>query len=172
MPQSNPKRPPKEFTGRHMLYITLAFFSVIIGVNVLMAVVASRSWTGLVVKNSYVASQNFNAELAAAKSQSARGWTGAIGYKNGGLEFNVHDKSGRPVLLDDVVAHIGRPAYESEDRTLNLAMTSSGTYHVPINFEPGPWQISVRGHNEFGPYRLDTRINVAAGQIQNGSRQQ
>ena len=51
---------PKEFTGRHMLAIMLAFFGTIIAVNLVMAIFASRSWTGLVVKNSYVASQEFN----------------------------------------------------------------------------------------------------------------
>ena len=38
----------------------LAFFGVIIAVNVVMATLASTSWTGLVVENSYVASQEFN----------------------------------------------------------------------------------------------------------------
>jgi nitrogen fixation protein FixH len=40
----------KEFTGRHMLLIMIAFFGVIIAVNITMAVVARQSWTGLVAK--------------------------------------------------------------------------------------------------------------------------
>ena len=54
------ERKPAEFTGRHMLAIMLAFFGVIIAVNLVMATLASKSWTGLVVKNTYVASQQFN----------------------------------------------------------------------------------------------------------------
>ncbi len=170
MYQGNHRRSPKEFTGTHMLLMMVAFFGVIVGVNVMMAVVASRTWTGLVVKNSYVASQNFNDQLAAAKSQSDRGWSGAIIYKENSLKFGVLDKTGRPVLLNNVVAHIGRPAFESEDRTLNLEHISNGAYQADVKLEPGPWQLSVRGHNESGPYRLDTRINIAPGQTQNGSR--
>ncbi|TGV41583.1 cytochrome oxidase, partial [bacterium M00.F.Ca.ET.168.01.1.1] len=39
---------PREFTGRHMLVIILAFFGVVIAVNLTMATLASTSWTGLV----------------------------------------------------------------------------------------------------------------------------
>ncbi|MER8389332.1 FixH family protein [Mesorhizobium sp. M1380] len=38
----------------------LAFFATIIIVELTMAVLASRSWTGFVVKNSYVESQEFD----------------------------------------------------------------------------------------------------------------
>lgn len=172
MHQSNHSRTPKEFTGTHMLLMIVAFFGVIVSVNVTMAVVASRTWTGLVVKNSYVASQDFNDQLAAAKSQSARGWSGAIVYEENSLKFSVLDKTGRPLLLNNVVAHIGRPAFENEDRTLNLEHVSNGAYQTYVKLEPGPWQLSVRGSNDAGPYRLDTRINIAPGQTQNGSRHQ
>lgn len=48
------------FTGYHMIACVVSFFAVIIFANVTMAWFASSSWTGLVVKNSYVASQQFN----------------------------------------------------------------------------------------------------------------
>ncbi|RWK14298.1 FixH family protein, partial [Mesorhizobium sp.] len=51
---------PRVFTGRHMLAIILAFFGVVIAVNLTMATLANTSWTGLVVENTYVASQQFN----------------------------------------------------------------------------------------------------------------
>ena len=76
-----PTTQPKPFTGRHMLFAMLAFFGVIIAVNLTMAAFATKSWTGLVVKNSYVASQAFNRELEQAKVQAARGWTGDITYR-------------------------------------------------------------------------------------------
>ncbi len=66
-----PTPQPKPFTGRHMLFAMLAFFGVIIAVNLTMAVFATKSWTGLVVKNSYVASQAFNRELEQAKVQES-----------------------------------------------------------------------------------------------------
>ena len=63
-----------EFTGRHMLGIMLAFFATVIAVNVTMAMFASKSWTGFVVRNSYVASQEFNER----SEERRRPWDGTV----------------------------------------------------------------------------------------------
>ena len=55
----------KELTGRKVFAIMATGFSVIIGVNITMAYSAISTFPGLVVKNSYVASQNFDRELSA-----------------------------------------------------------------------------------------------------------
>ncbi|MGE3830257.1 MAG: FixH family protein, partial [Parvibaculaceae bacterium] len=62
-------------TGRFVFVLLVAFFGVIIAVNVTMAVFASRTWTGLVVENGYVASQHFNSELEQLRRQDKLGWT-------------------------------------------------------------------------------------------------
>ena len=54
----------RPFTGGHMLAVMVVFFGVVISVNVFLAVVANTSWTGFVVENSYVASQEFNHKAA------------------------------------------------------------------------------------------------------------
>src|SRR5690606_10441379 len=68
----------REFTGRHMLLVMVAFFGVIITVNVTMAVLATRSWTGLVVGHTYVASQEFNERTERGRAQMALGWQPAL----------------------------------------------------------------------------------------------
>ncbi|NJR13875.1 MAG: hypothetical protein HC779_06455, partial [Phyllobacteriaceae bacterium] len=60
--------------GYHMLAIFVAFFGVIVAVNLTMARFAVTHWTGLVVKNSYVASQNYNGWLRQAAASKALGW--------------------------------------------------------------------------------------------------
>lgn len=65
----------KTFTGRHITIILLTFFGVVIAVNLTMATFATRTFGGVVVENSYVASQNFNEWLDAAKRQDELGWT-------------------------------------------------------------------------------------------------
>jgi len=64
----------RAFTGRHMAAIMVAFFGVVIGVNLLNARLASSTFGGEVVENSYVASQDFNRWLAEAKAEKALGW--------------------------------------------------------------------------------------------------
>lgn len=53
----------------------IAFFGVVIAVNLTMAAFATRTFGGVVVENSYVASQKYNGWLAAAKRQDRLDWT-------------------------------------------------------------------------------------------------
>ena len=61
----------KPITGRKVFAIVASAFAVIIGVNIFMAVSAVRTFPGLEVQNSYVASQSFDADREA---QEALGW--------------------------------------------------------------------------------------------------
>ncbi len=56
------------FTGYHMAAIMVSFFGVVIAVNFTMAWYATSSWSGLVVENTYVASQQFNSRAAAMRA--------------------------------------------------------------------------------------------------------
>ena len=145
-----------------MLFAMLAFFGVIITVNLTMAAFATRSWTGLVVKNSYVASQAFNRELEQAKVQAARGWTGDIIYHNGAVVLALTDKAGQPVVLDTSIVQIGRPAFEQEDHRVVMVHQGNGIYHAKDKLRPGIWQVSVRGTSSQGDYRLDSRLIIKA----------
>jgi len=62
------------FTGRHAAAIIVGFFGVIILVNLTMARFATSTFGGIVVENSYVASQEFNRWLEEAEVQRALGW--------------------------------------------------------------------------------------------------
>ena len=73
----------RTFTGWHMAAITSSFFAVIIAVNLTLAFFASTSWTGLVVANSYVASQNFNRDAEIARQQRALGWQVNLTFNRG-----------------------------------------------------------------------------------------
>lgn len=68
----------RRFTGRHMTMVMVAFFAVVIGVNVTMARYAIGTFGGTVVENSYVASQRYNEWLAQARRQTALGWTPVV----------------------------------------------------------------------------------------------
>ena len=68
----------KSFTGRHMTIILVAFFGVVIAVNFTMARLASSTFGGTVVDNSYVASQHYNELLAKAEAQDRLGWQPSV----------------------------------------------------------------------------------------------
>jgi nitrogen fixation protein FixH len=64
----------KKFTGKHMAMVFVGGFGVVIAVNLLMASFAVSGFHGVVVENSYVASQKYNGWLAKAESSRALGW--------------------------------------------------------------------------------------------------
>lgn len=161
----NVQRPakPGEFTGWHMLAIMVAFFGVIVSVNMTMAVFAGRTWTGLVVKNSYVASQNFNEEIAAAKAQKARGWQSTLTYRDGVISFKLEDRDRQPIIYDDLTLFFGRPAFEQSDGSVKLRHVGGGRYRAEHALAAGTWALKVVGANGNLAYRRDSRLFVRAG---------
>ncbi len=129
----------KELTGRHVLMIALAAFGTIIAVNVLLAVYAVRSFPGLEVKNSYVASQSFDRERAA---QEALGWTVLPDYDGKVLTLKLRGRDGLPVRAESLTATIGRTTHMRDDITPQF-MYENGAYHVPLDLAPGQWNIHV-----------------------------
>lgn len=154
---------PFRFTGTHMLACLIAFFGVIIAVNFTMATLASKSWTGLVVKNSYVASQKYNSVLADAARQAQRGWNSSLAYENGELAFDLKDKDGRTVKLDAVVVSLGRPAFEQQDQKLNLIALANNRFGVPVKLADGTWMLRIDAKGAQGEYRRDLRLFVRDG---------
>ncbi|MFZ1743561.1 MAG: FixH family protein [Pontixanthobacter sp.] len=67
-------RRTKPFTGKHAALILVCFFGVVFAVNFTMASYASSTFGGLMVENSYVASQEFNGWLDKAEAQRSLGW--------------------------------------------------------------------------------------------------
>jgi len=71
----------RPFTGRHATLILIAFFGTIAAVNFTMARFATSTFGGIVVENSYVASQEYNRWLAEAEAQRALGWDAVTAWR-------------------------------------------------------------------------------------------
>lgn len=132
----------REFTGRHMLAIMLAFFGVIIAVNLTMATFARTSWSGLVVQNTYVASQAFNRKAEEGRAQAALGWTPAFAIENGVLRFALTDAEGRPVRLEGGVADLRRPVGDADDASVALVAVGDGL-EARLGAGDGAWIVEI-----------------------------
>lgn len=151
------------FTGRHMLAVVFAFFGTIIAVNLVMAFLATGTFPGLVVKNSYVASQNYNVLLAETRAHQATGWTLDLAAPGGVLVVAIADRAGRAILDLDVTATVGRPSTTREDRVLTLA-EGEGGYRAAEALAPGQWEIAVEARLGGAlAYAERQRIHVAGG---------
>jgi nitrogen fixation protein FixH len=159
-------RSPREFTGRHMLAIMLAFFGVVITVNVTMATLANTSWTGLVVENTYVASQQFNKKADQGRAQAALGWTAKLTIADGEVRYGLTDAAGKAVALHGVKVLFRHPAYESEDKSVTLALGQGQEFtarHVPRD---GVWIIEVDADAGLAePYRDVRRVMISHGAL-------
>lgn len=153
-------KPSFVFTGKHMAAIMLTFFGIIIAVNFGMAYMASHSWTGLVVKNSYVASQKFNTELDAANSQKQAGWNSKISYQSGLMIISLRDADGQVLNLDNARLEFGRPAFEQQDQSITLIATEPGELEAKIKLQSGEWYLRILGNIIDKPYRRDARLLV------------
>ncbi|MBI1181275.1 MAG: cytochrome oxidase [Alphaproteobacteria bacterium] len=154
----------RPFTGRKMLAVVVSFFAVVIAVNIFLAVAANETWTGLVVENSYVASQHFNEELADARRQQGLGWHAALSYADGGLRLQMTDSQGLPLPDMTVTAVVQRPTHEGEDRQLTLAAKTGGLYVATAALPAGTWNAEIVAVDRLGRhYRRDFRLWVPQG---------
>ncbi|MDX8530792.1 FixH family protein [Mesorhizobium sp. VK25A] len=163
---------PGGFTGKHMLIVIVSFFAVVIGVNVTMATLAQKSWTGLVVENTYVASQQFNEEARKGRAQAALGWTGKLTVASGEVRYRLVDSQGKPVPLHGVRILFRHPAYEAEDEALTLAAVSGGTpgdtgaFAVRHTPKDGVWIVEIDADAGLtSPFRDVRRIMISNGAL-------
>jgi nitrogen fixation protein FixH len=133
----------RPFTGRHMAIIIISFFAVIIAVNLTMAYFARSSWTGLVVKNSYVASQSFNRDAEIARQQQALGWRMTLNVKREAVQFTVLDRDNRAMTGLRIRAVLQRPTDEAGDQILKLQESGAGIYRTDVVIGGGVWVADI-----------------------------
>ncbi len=149
----------RQFTGKHMLAIMLGFFAVVLAANMTMVYFARHSWTGLVVENSYIASQEFNEKTQKLEAMEAVDVHPDVTFEAGTLRVRLHTRAGEPVMARNVKLAIGRPSNEGQDRVVDLTERASGTFEAPQDLALGQWTGSVTaelpGHGEWTrPVRL------------------
>lgn len=129
----------KTFTGRHMLAIFVVFFGIVMAVNFWVARIALHSFSGVVVENSYVASQQFNGWLKDAKTERALGWGAAVRRDTAGRL--VVETTGMPEGAK-LTALLRRPLGVPEDRTEALREVAPHRYHSK-EVDPGRWLVRI-----------------------------
>lgn len=141
----------RKFTGTHMLMIVIAFFAVVISVNVVMARYALSTFGGTVVDNSYVAGQHFNGWLAKARKQEALGWKATVARTaDDHIQVNA-TASGYPMVGVVVSAIAKHPLGRAPDIALRFVPVQGGAYRSDRPLPAGRWQVHLnlrRGADE------------------------
>jgi nitrogen fixation protein FixH len=131
-----------ELTGRKVLAIALGFFGVIIAVNLTLAHQAVSTFPGIEVKNSYVASQTFEAER---KAQQVLGWDLAHRYAPGDGTLTLvfrETATGFPAPVAALDVLVGR-ATAAVDDTRPGFVQAGGAWVAPLTLAPGKWLLRV-----------------------------
>src|SRR5262249_26244943 len=138
---------PKPLTGRKVLAMLIAFFGVVIGVNVTMMKLATLTLPGTEVDSAYAASLAYEKEIAAAREQDARNWQVAAHLArdaNGGpaLEVGARDGNGRAFTRCRFTSRLERPTDRRADQAIELSEAGGGRYRGNGSaIGPGQWDL-------------------------------
>ena len=135
------KRTQRPFTGRHAAMILIAFFGIVITVNIIMARYALTTFGGTVVDNSYVASQHFNRWLDEAASEKALGWDAVTTRsKTGHVEVALKGVPAGEIGVSAVARHpLGRMA----DQAMTFSRTADGGFVSDQPLPAGRWRLRL-----------------------------
>lgn len=129
------------FTGRHFAVIIVAFFSVVVAVNLVMARFASATFGGVVVENSYVASQEFNGWLADARREAALGWTARASREaDGHVAVTMDGDLPKGTTLTAVARH---PLGREPDHALTFRHLPDDRFVSAQPLPPGRWKLRL-----------------------------
>ena len=142
---------PKPLTGGMVLFMTIAFFAVVIGVNLIMMRLAIQTLPGTEVDSAYSASLAYEGEIAAAHDQNARNWKVDAHVQrdpDGGatLRVEARDNNGRPMSGLKFQGRFERPTDRRADQAVTLAETGIGIYRGSASLiAPGQWDLVLQG---------------------------
>jgi len=143
--------PPRQLTGRKVLFMLLAFFGVVIGVNLIMMRLAIQTLPGTEVDSAYSASLAYESEIAAAHDQNARNWSvdAHIARDSGGgatVQVEARDRNGTPMSGLKFQGRFERPADRRADQRVALAEVGIGIYRGNAGVvAPGQWDLVLEG---------------------------
>ena len=132
-------------TGWHVFGFMALGFSIIIAVNLTLAFNAVRTFPGLEVKNSYVASQAFDRNRYA---QEALGWDVSAELTGNRLRLAFAD--GRaPVRPEIISAVFGRATSVAQDQTPEFQFDGQA-FVADVIAGPGNWNLRIKARAQDG----------------------
>lgn len=146
-----PNQAPRQITGRMVLIMMVAFFAIVIGVNLLMVRLAIQTLPGTEVDSAYSASLAYQKEIATARAQSARDWKVDAHVERSGqggamLRVEARDNQGRPMSGLTFQGRFERPTDRRADQPVSLAEVGSGIYRGNTDsIAAGQWDLVLEG---------------------------
>jgi nitrogen fixation protein FixH len=145
----------RRFTGRHMAAILVGFFGTVIAVNFTMASYASSTFGGIVVENSYVASQEFNGWLDRAALADELGWQAqASRLPDGRIEIRLTGAPDGTVVSAEAWHPLGRLA----DQRLSFTADGAGRFVSAEPLPAGRWTLRIEAKAGAAVWRAEETL--------------
>ena len=144
---------PQPLTGSKVLAMLIAFFGVVIGVNVTMMKLAILTLPGTEVDSAYTASLGYEKEIAAARDQNARHWQVDAHIQRGAdggatVRVEARDDNGRPMTGLTFQGRLERPTDKRADLPVELSEIGIGVYRGGTpSIAPGQWDLMIEGYS-------------------------
>ena len=139
----------KELTGKHVLFLFIAFFGIIFVVNARLIYLSQTSWTGLETDDAYRKGLKYNQQLSSSEAQNTRNWTMTLVQNKGPkgelmLTATPKDHAGEQLSGLALSVELKRPTHEGIDKTFSLKEIKLGTYAGQIEkISLGKWYLFV-----------------------------
>lgn len=131
----------RPLNGRAVLVMLVAFFGLVMVVNVFMVRAAISTFGGVDTPSSYQAGLVFAADEEAARAQAARNWSvrAHLDAISGGdaIVIDVHDGDGHPVTGADLTVRLAHPIDERQDIEVPMEEVGGGAYRGATPVELG-----------------------------------
>ncbi|MGF1622846.1 MAG: FixH family protein [Rhodomicrobiaceae bacterium] len=155
----------RQFTGRHVLFILIGFFGLMLVANGIFVYFALSTYQGLDNPNAYERGVNYNQRIETAEKQAALGWSHQLVTGDAGkLEVTLRDRTGQPVTGLIVSGEIRRAVGEAAGLPLKLESAGDGSYRASVaEAEPGNWIVRLdaarlQGNGMETVYRMKERV--------------
>jgi len=137
-----------QITGLMVLGFMIAFFAIIVGVNVFMAHAAISTFGGVETASSYHAGQMFERDVAMAKAQDAKHWQVDAKLTRAAdgttfIDISARDGTGAPVSGVDASMQFARPTDGRLDRTVAVHQTGPGHFVGNADLAAGQWDLVI-----------------------------
>jgi nitrogen fixation protein FixH len=150
--------------GWHVLAIIVAFFVVVFAVNIGMAVLAVKTFSGVQTEKPYENGLAFNKEIANAEAQNARHWSvteNLIRDADGvvTLKSMFKDDKGLAIGGLDITTTLKAPMDAKRDHVIMLNDRGGGLYDGKVEAPAGQWDVeTIAKKNDDVVYRSVNRV--------------
>ncbi len=155
----------KELTGKHVLLMLVAFFGILIAVNIYFAFAAVTSFRGEDVKGSYRQGLEYNQTIAARAEQKTLGWTVKANLLSEGENENVllvlfNDENENPIDGLSIEGILRHPTDLEQDKSIMFQPRGNGRYKAVFNDISGQWKLRATAQKSEDSFLFEHDIIV------------